>query len=205
MPRRWWRWPIRKPKGGAPLYDVLQTRRSHRNFDREPISLAVLSQMVWAAQGATAQIQHMLLRTAPSAGALYPVETYLVVNRITELAAGVYHFYLPDWNLHAVRTGDFGEQLASAALGQNLVAQCAVVFCFTSVIERSKWKYGERGYRYMYLDAGHIGQNLALAAQAQGLACCMIGAFFDDEINALLGVDGESETILYLGCVGMPA
>ena len=189
-------------QGGAPLYTILQSRRSRRNFSGEPIDLQTLAQVLWVTNGATAQMQDLLLRTAPSAGGLYPVETYVLVNRVQELAPGVYHLHLPEWSLYGLRIGDFGAALASAALGQSLVAQSAVTFCFTAMIERSKWKYKERGYRYMYLDAGHIGQNLSLGAESLGLGCCMIGAFFDEEINRLLFVDGTSETILYLGCVG---
>jgi SagB-type dehydrogenase family enzyme len=188
--------------GGRPLFEVLQSRRSRRNFTREPIAFQDLTQLAWAAQGATARMQHLLLRTAPSAGALYPVETYLVANRVADFDPGVYHLNIPDWSLEAVRLGDFGTHIANAALGQEIARDCAVTFCFSIVVERSKWKYKQRGYRYMYLDAGHIGQNLSLAAESLGLGCCMIGAIFDDEVNALIGADGKEETAIYLGCVG---
>ena len=144
----------------------------------------------------------MLLRTAPSAGGRYPVETYVVANRVEGVEPGAYHLFLPEWKIEAIRLGDFGPHLASAALGQKMAAECAAAFLFTSVVQRNKWKYKERGYRYMYLDAGHIGQNLSLGAESLYLGCCMVGAFFDDEINQLLAVDGEAETILYFGCVG---
>ena len=194
--------PIPTASGGRPLFETIQNRRSRRDFTKDALSLETLSQLLWAQQGVTGKAQDTLFRAAPSAGARYPVETYILVNRVSELEPGVYHLFIPQWQLEGIRLGHFGRQLASAALGQPIVDQCAAVFCYTAVVERCKWKYKERGYRYMYLDAGHIGQNLALAAQAMDLGCCMIGAFFDDEVNALLGVDGEHETILYLGCVG---
>ena len=83
-----------------------------------------------------------------------------------------------------------------------MAAEAAVVFVWTAVVERAKWKYRERGYRYLYLDAGHIGQNLYLAANSLGLGCCTIGAFYDDEVNRLIEVDGQRETAVYLGAVG---
>jgi SagB-type dehydrogenase family enzyme len=92
--------------------------------------------------------------------------------------------------------------LCSAALGQTMVRECAAVFIWTAVVARSKWKYRERAYRYIYLDAGHIGQNLYLAAVALGLGCCTIGAFFDDEVNEVLNIDGTEETAVYMGIVG---
>ena len=184
------------------LFEVLSTRRSRRDFTREPIDIQTLSLLLWAAQGPTAQAQHLVLRTAPSAGGLYPIETYLLVNRVQGVEPGVYHFFLPGWELHAVRLGDQGENAAGAALQQEIVKDCAATFIFSAMVERSKWKYKQRAYRYVYLDAGHIGQNLHLAAESLELGCCMVGAFFDDELNALLGADGIEETALYLGCVG---
>jgi SagB-type dehydrogenase family enzyme len=83
-----------------------------------------------------------------------------------------------------------------------MVMESAVVFIWTAVVARSKWKYGERAYRYIYMDAGHIGQNLYLAAVALGLGCCTIGAFFDDEVNEILNVDGTEETAVYMGIAG---
>lgn len=194
--------PDPKTSGGAGLFDLLRTRRSRRDFTSDPIELSDLAQLCWAADGVTAQMQNLLLRTAPSAGGLYPVEIYVQINRVTGLEPGVYHLYLPEWSLEAIRLGDYGRTITDAAIGQKMAKNCAVNFCFTIVPKRSKWKYEQRGYRYMYLDAGHIGQNLSLAAEALGFGCCMIGAIFDDELNAILGADGETETGIYIGCVG---
>ena len=101
-----------------------------------------------------------------------------------------------------MRAGDFGAAAAQAALGQPMLADAGVVFVWTTVAARNKSKYAERGYRYMYLDAGHIGAHVSLAADALGLGSCAVGALFDDEGNDLLGVDGVGETVVYMTSVG---
>lgn len=188
--------------GGLPLWQALQGRRSVRSYKRSPLRLEELSQLVWATQGTTQEVSGYKFRTAPSAGALYPVETYLLVNRVEGLASGLYHYDALEAELQLIREGNFGPEAAAAALDQSMVEEAAVVFIWTAIVERSKWKYAERGYRYIYLDAGHIGQNLYIAASALGLGCCTIGAFYDDEVDRLLGLDGFTETAIYMGCVG---
>jgi SagB-type dehydrogenase family enzyme len=145
------------------------------------------------------------LRAAPSAGALYPIETYVVVNAVSGIEPGVYHYGPERHELDLIRVGDFGPEFARAALDQRMAARASVVFAWTAVFERSKWKYKQRAYRYVYLDAGHIAQNVALAAVALGLGSCQIAAIYDDEANALLQVDGSSESTLYMTVVGRPA
>ena len=189
-------------EGGAPLWTAIRRRRSRREFSSEPISLPQLSQLLWATQGITHSARDYPFRACPSAGALYPIETYLVVNNVEELSAGIYHFYVPKHLLEILAQGAFGRDLAQAALGQHMVRRAAVVFVWTTVVQRSKWKYQERGYRYIYLDGGHIGQNLYLAATALDLGCCTIGALFDEEVNQLISVDGKEETVIYMGAVG---
>lgn len=190
------------PWGEEPLGEVLRRRRSLREFLREPLSIQELSQLLWATQGITAQQGPYDFRTSPSAGALYPIDTYPVVNRVDGLKAGIYRLKPRDWELELLKEGDFSRETAQACLQQEMAARAAVVLAWVAVVERSKWKYRERAYRYIYLDAGHIGQNLYLAATALGLGCCTIGAFFDEEIDGLLGVDGLQETTVYLGAVG---
>ncbi len=188
--------------GGPPLWKTLQERRSERSYAREPITIQQLSQLLWATQGTTGEISHTKFRTAPSAGALYPVETYLVVNRVDGLAPGLYHYAALDGVLRLLREGDLGQEAAAAALDQQMAKNAAVVFIWTAIPERAKWKYLERAYRYIYLDAGHIAQNLYLAAGGLGLGCCAIAALYDDEANGLVGVDGTSETVIYMCAVG---
>jgi SagB-type dehydrogenase family enzyme len=190
--------------GGATIWDVMSQRRSVRRFQDTPLAEAELSQLLWAAQGTTRRVQGYGFRTAPSAGGLYPVETYLVVNSVQGIEPGVYHYAVQSHDLEQLQVGDFRLAIARAALDQEFAALANVVFVWTAVFARSKWKYRQRAYRYVYLDAGHIAQNIALAAVAMGLGSCQIAALYDDEANALLGVDGQEESTIYMTVVGRP-
>ncbi len=196
------RLPRPKDRAGPSLWTAMGTRRSRRDYTSEPLSQEDLSQLLWAAQGITDEVHGLPLRTAPSAGGLYPVETYLVVNNVAGLDQGVYHYFPPDHSLEVLRIGDYSRAVAHAALDQKMAERAPVVFLWTAVAERSRWKYRQRGWRYIYMDAGHIGQNVALAAEGLGLGCCAIGALYDDEVNDLVGADGEEETAVYMTCVG---
>ena len=200
------RFPLPKPKRpAAMLDDLLRTRRSVRRFAEGPVSKEDLSYLLWACDGVTRRERGYEFRTAPSAGALYPVETYVAVNDVEGISPGIYHYSVERHELEQVRKGHLGEELARAALDQGMCATAPLVFVWTAVFERSRWKYGERAYRYVYLDAGHMAQNLALAAVSLGLGSCQIAAACDDEVNVLLGVDGEEESVLYRSVVGRPA
>jgi len=189
----------------ADLWDVFQRRRSIRNYSpAPPLELKTLSALLWATQGITAQNGDYQLRSAPSAGALYPIETYLMVRAVDGLEPGIYHFRPFAYDLEFIKPGDFSRALAQSALGQGMVARAQVTFIWTAIVERSKWKYRQRAYRYIYLDAGHIAQNLYLAGTALGLGVCAIGALFDDSVNALIGVDGGKETVVYMASAGRP-
>jgi len=198
--------PLSHPEttGGASIWDVLRERRSVRRFQEEWISQADLSQLLWAAQGVTQARQGFGLRTAPSAGALFPVETYAVIHTVEDIEPGVYHYATETHELEQLKTGDFRTAVARAALDQEMAYWANVVFSWTAVFERSKWKYRQRAYRYIYLDAGHIVQNVALAAVALGLGSCQIAALYDDEANAILDVDGVEESTIYMTVVGRP-
>ena len=162
------RTPLSSPQttDGTKIWDVVQRRRSQRRYQDVPMKEAELSQLLWASQGITQMRQSHGFRAAPSAGALYPVETYLVVNRVEDIEPGVYHYSVPDHTLEQLKAGDYGAEIAQAALDQEMAQRANVVFVWTGVFGRSKWKYRQRAYRYVYLDAGHIAQNLALAAEA---------------------------------------
>ena len=188
--------------GGMPIWGAVGKRRSVRDFRSSSLRAADLSQLLWASQGVTRVMGEYALRSAPSAGALYPVETYLSVQMVEGIEAGIYHYGVREHELDLLRTGDFRAAVAEAALDQGFLAEAAVVFAWTAVFARSKWKYKERAYRYVYLDAGHIAQNVALAAVALGLGSCQIAALYDDEVNAVLGVDGKEESILYMTALG---
>jgi SagB-type dehydrogenase family enzyme len=190
------------PEEGAPIWEVIARRRSFREFSPRAISLGELSQLLWATQGITAHAWGYDFRAVPSAGALYPIETYVLVNRVDGIPAGIHHYDVKRAQLVLLKEGNFGREAARAALGQALLEDAAAVFLWTAIVERSKWKYRQRGYRYIYMDAGHIGQNLYLAATALNLGCCTVGAFFDEEVDRVIGVDGVEEISVYLGAVG---
>ncbi|NPV47443.1 MAG: SagB/ThcOx family dehydrogenase [Armatimonadetes bacterium] len=196
--------PEPETAGGMGLWEVVARRRSVRDFSPRPLSLPQLSQLLWATQGITATVGPHLLRACASAGALYPDETYVFANRVQGCAPGLWHYQVQDHSLAQLSAGDLGDQLAAACLHQEFCAEAAAVFAWAAVVERAAWKYHDRCYRYLYLDAGHLGGQLQLAACALGLGSVNIGAFFDDEVNQLLGLDGEEETALYLTAVGHP-
>ena len=193
------------PAGGpaaADLWICLQKRRSLRRYRDRPLSMEELTALVWATQGVTQASHPYLMRTAPSAGALYPVETYLAVHRVSGVEPGIWHLNIPDFALELVNPGDCRRRLVEACLSQQFMGTAAVAFIWTGILNRAMNKYRERAIRYLFLDAGHICQNLMLAATALGLGCCPVGAFFDDEVEQLTQVDGREEVALYLAAVG---
>jgi SagB-type dehydrogenase family enzyme len=187
---------------GPNLWEVLSKRRSIRDYSLAPLSLRELAKLLWATQGITDPRFSPSFRTAPSAGALHPIDTYLIVNRVQGLAPGIYFLHVKNFSLEIKNQGDFSRQIAQAALNQDMAREAAVVFVWVAVIPRSLLKYRQRAYRYIYLDCGHIAQNLYLAATAMDMGCCGMAAFFDDEVNHLLEVDGREETAIYLASVG---
>jgi SagB-type dehydrogenase family enzyme len=186
------------------LFDALARRRSERAYSGEPLALGELGALLWAAAGITARQGGFALRTAPSAGGLYPVEHYVVAHAVEGLDQGVYHYDVLGRALERLYAGDLRLPLARAALDQRIAADAPAVFVWTAVLERSRWKYGERFLRYVLLDAGHIAENVALAATALGLGTCQIAAFYDEEAAAILGVDPELEPVIYLSTAGRP-
>lgn len=197
--------PLPQPQDGPMTLDeTLHARRSIRAFSPRPVAMNDLAYLLWAATGIQRTEMGMAFRTAPSAGALYPIETYIAVNRIQDMPAGMYHYDIRGHALECVRAGDFGRDVSRAALDQVMCAQAAAVFIWTAVFDRSRRKYRERAYRYIYLETGHIAENLALAGFSRGIGSCHIAAFFDAEVEALVGVDGVREGVLYLTALGYP-
>lgn len=188
--------------GGMSLWEALGKRRSFRDYTDIPLSAQALSLLLWAACGANRTYGDLILRTAPSAGALYPIETYVGVKRVSGIAEGLYHYGVGDHTLGLLRAGDVSGEISRAALDQVMIGDAGVVFLWTAVFGRSAVKYHQRAYRYVYLDAAHIAQNLLLAASALSLSACPIAALYDEEINGILGVDGHKESILYMASVG---
>lgn len=184
------------------LHEALERRRSIRKYRNRCLTKEALSCLLWSSTGISREEAGFKFRTCPSAGALYPIETYLVVNNVKELDAGIYHYNIQNHCLELLKKGDFAAQTANAALGQKMCADASVVFIWTAIFQRMKWKYDQRAYRYIYLDAGHIAENLALAAVSLRLGSCQIGALFDDEVNRIIDADGTEESVIYMSVVG---
>jgi len=168
---------------GTSVEQALRLRRSVRTFAEKPLQLSEVAQLLWSAQGITSRDG---LRTAPSAGALYPLEIYLVAGSVNDLPVGVWH-YLPDNNrLEQLNDTDIRNPLAHAALDQAWIREAAAVVVFAAVYERTTRKYGKRGIRYVHIEAGHAAENLFLQAVSLDLNTVIVGAFRDDAIrNAL--------------------
>jgi SagB-type dehydrogenase family enzyme len=183
------------------LATTIATRRSRRRYNTQStLSLEQLSQLLFLAQGITWDEREF--RTVPSSGALYPLEIYPIVHRVDGLEPGIYHHAIQNHQLELIKAGDLRQPLIKAGLNQDFLGEAQVCFVISGIFQRTRWKYHERTYRYVLLEAGHLGQNLYLAATALGLGVCGIGAFFDDPLNELLGIDGEEEAALYLVTVG---
>jgi len=169
--------------GQHTLGQLLQQRRSLREYSAAPLSLANVSQLLWAAQGIT---DARGLRTAPSAGALYPLELYVVAGKVTGLEAGVYHYQVYSHKLAPHVAGDKRLALAQAAYMQTWLADAPAVIVFSADYSRSSKKYGTRATRYVHMEVGHAAQNLFLQAEDLGLGCVVVGAFEDEEVAELL-------------------
>ncbi len=187
---------------GPGLWGVLNQRRSRRRYVDRALSLAQLSQLLWATYGISGARGDRRLRTAPSAGALFPLDVYVLVNRVADVPAGYYQYQPEDHVLVPAGHEVDPQALRDACLGQSMITEAGAVFCLVAVPDRAVPRYGERAHRYIGLDAGHAMQNLYLAAEALGLGCCAIGAFRDEAVNRVLGLDGVRRWALYLGTVG---
>jgi len=180
------------------LEETLRQRRSIRDYSDEALTLAEVSQLLWAAQGVTAEWGG---RTAPSAGALYPLEVYAIVGNVEELAPGVYKYRPNGHALVQLRDEDVRVELAEAALGQTCVKDGAIDIVISAVYERTTTKYGDRGVRYVHMEAGHAAQNICLQGTALGLGAVTVGAFYDDEVREVVDML-EEEVPLYVIPVG---
>jgi SagB-type dehydrogenase family enzyme len=183
--------PVSKP-GGLPVEVVLARRRSVREYAERPVTVAELSQLLQFSAGITDRRDPALaFRAVPSSGALFPIEVFPIVCDVVGLAPGVYHYAVERHALELLRTGDFRQEVFEAGLSQEMLKHASFVLALTGVFARVQWKYIDRSYRYILLEAGHLGENVYLVATSLGLAPCGIGAYFDDDINRLLGVDGR--------------
>jgi SagB-type dehydrogenase family enzyme len=190
---------------------VVQHRRTVRRFDPSPMSFEALSWILDVSYGVTSEGDShssafaQRYRAAPSAGALYPAEIYLYARKVAQLAEGLYHYSPEIRVLTEICAGEQVTAVWQACCEQDYAKQAAATIFITGVFERTKSKYGERGYRYVLLDIGHLGENLCLATTASGLAMMTTCGFFDDDVNRLLGVDGLNEAVVYVAFLGPKA
>jgi Nitroreductase len=187
---------------GMPVEEAIKKRRSVRSYSKKALTLPQLSQLLFSAQGITGSASGYELRAAPSAGALYPIEVYLVVNNVEELSRGIYHYSVQKHALELLKEGDFRKEITNAGLGQDMLGDANVTFVLSAVFERTQRKYKDRSLRYIYVEAGHISQNISLQAVSLGLGSVCVGAFYDDQVNRLIGLDGNTESAIYLQAVG---
>jgi SagB-type dehydrogenase family enzyme len=186
------------------LREAIEKRRSLRRYQETPLSLEELSYLLWLTQGVQRVTgRPATLRTVPSAGARHAFETVLLVNRVTGLEPGLYRFIATRHALMQMEApADIRERLTRATHEQEHVRLSAVTFAWAAITERMAWRYSERSMRYLFLDAGHVCQNLYLAAESIDCGVCAVGHFLDDELNELLGLDGVDQFVLYLATVG---
>ncbi len=197
----WIALPAPRKAGSVSVEEAIGKRRSHRQFTRDPVPLGEISQVLWASQGISDE-RHGF-RTVPSAGALYPLEVILVAGDVSGLLPGVYRYLPEEHALRRVRDGDIRPDLMSAGLGQSAIAGAPATIVIAADYGRTTVKYGDRGIRYVQMEAGHAAQNVYLQAQALKLATVAIGAFSDEEVRRLLLLPAGEEP-LYLMPVGYP-
>ena len=186
------------------LAELVEKRETLRKYADTPLSLEELSFLLWGTQGVKEQTENQLTkRTVPSAGSRHPFETYLLVNNVSGLEPGLYRYLALKHKLARIADKEnINETLTFACLKQQHVKTSAVTFAWAAVPERTAWRYSQRAYRYLYLDAGHVCQNLYLLAEAIGCGVCAIAAFDDDLVNQAVGLDGESQFVIYLASLG---
>lgn len=179
--------------------EAMLKRRSIREYRDEPLTIQEISQILWAAQGITDK--RMGFRTAPSAGALYPLEVYIVVGNVKDLSPGTYKYRPQSHDIVLLSSGDKRMDLYRISLMQDCIKDAPVVMVISAVFERTTRKYGERGIRYVYMEAGHSAQNVYLQCESLGLGMVVVGAFDDGGVKKVLNLEKE-ETPVYLIPIG---
>ena len=183
---------------------AIDNRVSIRRYAEENLTLEELAYLLWCTQGVK-QItsRPVTMRTVPSAGARHAFETYLLIKQVDDLEPGLYRYIATQHALTVVDTSNtIHEKISSACFSQKMIDNSAVTFIWVAVLERMIWRYGERGYRYLHLDAGHVCQNLYLAAEAINVGVCAIAAFEDNDLNAGMHLDGKQKFAIYLASTG---
>jgi SagB-type dehydrogenase family enzyme len=186
------------------LRSAIESRRSIRQYARDPLTLQELAYLLWCTQGIVQRYEpYATFRNVPSAGGRHAFETYLQVDRVSGLEPGLYRYLAFSHRLMAIEINPgMTDRLMDACLKQPIVRESAVTFIWSCIIYRMAWRYSERAYRLVHLDAGHVCQNLYLAAEQLSCGACAIGAFDDELMAALLGIDGLEEFVIYCATVG---
>ena len=189
---------------------IVESRESRRLYSEQALTLAELSYLLWMTQGvktvSKTEVKTYTRRTVPSAGSRHPFETYLLINRVEGLSQGLYRYLALERQLLLVDgSADVNQRITDACQKQRHVQNSAVTFCWVADIARTYWRYSERSFRYVLLDAGHVCQNLYLAAESIHCGTCAIAAYDDDLLNAALGVDGVHQLAAYLATLGKVA
>jgi SagB-type dehydrogenase family enzyme len=186
------------------LRTAIEERHSVRSYAREPLGIPELAFLLWCTQGVKKVAgTYATFRTVPSAGARHALETYLLVNDVEGLEPGLYRYLALSHRLQQLNVDPtLHIRIAEACLGQQFIMRCSVVFLWVAVPYRMTWRYSERGYRELHKDAGHVCQNLYLAASAVGCGVCAIAAYDDDNMHDILGIDGVDQFLIYLATVG---
>lgn len=191
----------------VPLGDVLATRQSRRDYQLRPLPLATLGGLLYASYGVRGYRdvdgRWFGERAVPSGGGLSPLELYVAAQAVDNLPDGIYHYDAKDHELELRRAGVHHAALADMTIGQEMIREANLVVMISGIFQRTMWKYGQRGYRFVLFEAGHLGQNLYLVAAALGLGPVAIGGFFDDEVHDLACLPGD-EHVLYMVCIGQP-
>lgn len=187
-------------KGTVSVEEALKARRTHRSFQARPLTLKQFSQILWAAYGVTDRKYGSFLKTAPSAGALYPLDIYGVVGQggVGTLAPGIYHFRPENHAIELVKQGDLRAEVARHALQQMWMAKAPLMLIITGEYTRSSIKYGPRGVTYTHIEAGHVGQNIFLQAEAIGLKAGIVGAFNNQQIIRVMGLSTSHDPLLIM-------
>jgi SagB-type dehydrogenase family enzyme len=181
---------------------AIESRESIRNYMEKPLDIAELSYLLWCTQGIKWIFEDSIFKTVPSAGASHPMVTYLAIKNIKNLKPGLYQYIAMEHSLGLVMEDKFiSDLLFHASLSQKFVQDAAVCFIWAADSYKMTWRYGERGFRDIFIEAGHICQNLYLAAQVINCGVCAVGAFNDDEINNLLNLSGE-RFVVYMAAIG---
>jgi SagB-type dehydrogenase family enzyme len=189
-----------------PLSQAILRRRSCRNFSYKPMTIENISKILWYSQGisevALYENFEIPFRPCPSAGALYPLELYPVIFNIEGLKKGIYHYSPIDHSLELLKEGDFSNHISQLFMRQFYISGSSMCIIISAVVERTAWKYGSRGYRYILLEAGHVAQNICLIASAENLDTLTLGGFFDNLLANFLGVDPLFEPLIYGLAIG---